>query len=95
MTVYIGHNFPMQAGIPKDQLILSLEPEAASIYCQYLPTTKLAGSEGFVMSKIGTTYMVVDLGGTFYTYRSRSQKVVGDLRHSEKGYFVCEILIFH
>ncbi|XP_076088281.1 heat shock 70 kDa protein 12B-like [Mytilus galloprovincialis] len=50
-----------EAGINPDKLILSLEPEAASILCQYLPITK--SEKGFEMSKIGTEYMVVDLGG--------------------------------
>jgi len=45
-------------------LMLALEPEAASIYCQYLPIDKLQGSSpGFVMTEVGTKYMVVDLGG--------------------------------
>lgn len=53
-----------KAGIPKDTLLLALEPEAASIYCQYLPTEKLTGIEpGFTMSEPGTKYMIVDLGG--------------------------------
>ncbi|CAG2218767.1 unnamed protein product [Mytilus edulis] len=53
-----------KAGIHKDHLSISLEPEAASIYCQHLPTEKLSGAEsGFTMSKEGTKYMIVDLGG--------------------------------
>ncbi|CAC5408537.1 unnamed protein product [Mytilus coruscus] len=53
-----------KAGIQKDHLLISLEPEAASIYCQHLPTEKLSGTEsGFTMSKVGTKYMIVDLGG--------------------------------
>lgn len=56
----------MQAGIPKNCLLISLEPEAASIYCQYLPTEKFSGIEsGFTMTDVGTKYMVVDLGGMF------------------------------
>ncbi|XP_076081761.1 heat shock 70 kDa protein 12A-like isoform X1 [Mytilus galloprovincialis] len=52
------------AGIPKDNLFLALEPETASIFCQYLSTEKLKGSEpGFTMTSEGTEYMVVDLGG--------------------------------
>jgi hypothetical protein len=43
---------------------LSLEPETASIYCQYLPTEKIKGAErGFSMSEEGTQYMIVDNGG--------------------------------
>jgi hypothetical protein len=46
--------------------LIALEPEAASIYCQYLPTEKLKGAErGFSMSEEGTQYMVVDNGGTY------------------------------
>ncbi|CAG2188783.1 unnamed protein product [Mytilus edulis] len=44
-----------KAGIEKDHLLISLEPEAASIYCQHLPTEKLSGVEsGFTMSNAGT-----------------------------------------
>jgi hypothetical protein len=47
-------------------LIIALEPEAASIYCQYLPTEKLKGAKrGFSMSEEGTQYMVVDNGGKY------------------------------
>jgi hypothetical protein len=46
--------------------LIALEPEAASIYCQYLPTEKLKGAErGFSMSEEGTQYMVVDNGGKY------------------------------
>ncbi|XP_076111510.1 heat shock 70 kDa protein 12A-like [Mytilus galloprovincialis] len=52
----------VQAGIPENKLFIALEPEAASIFCQYLPTEKLNGAD-FKMAKPGTKYMVVDLGG--------------------------------
>ncbi|XP_063409591.1 heat shock 70 kDa protein 12B-like [Mytilus trossulus] len=53
-----------KAGIPGDNLLIALEPEAASIYCQYLPTEKLNGAEeGFTMAEVGKKYMIVDLGG--------------------------------
>ncbi|CAC5404260.1 unnamed protein product [Mytilus coruscus] len=54
-----------KAGIPECNLKIALEPEAASIHCQYLPTKKLIGAEkqGFTMTEPGTKYMVVDLGG--------------------------------
>jgi hypothetical protein len=46
--------------------LIALEPEAASIYCQYLPTKKLQGAEsGFSMSEEGTQYMIVDIGGKY------------------------------
>jgi hypothetical protein len=47
-------------------LLIALEPEAASIYCQYLPTEKIKGAErGFSMSEEGTQYLVVDNGGKY------------------------------
>ena len=53
-----------KAGINHDQLCIALEPEAASIHCQYLPTEKLKGaSEGFTMAGTRQKYMVIDLGG--------------------------------
>ena len=56
-----------QAGITPDQLTLALEPEAASIYCQfnqYGDTYDICVSNAFrqlVQEK--RKYMVVDLGG--------------------------------
>ncbi|XP_052074070.1 heat shock 70 kDa protein 12A-like [Mytilus californianus] len=53
-----------QAGIPPNKLLLALEPEAASIYCQYLPTQKLGGANpDIVVAPVGSKYIVVDLGG--------------------------------
>ncbi|XP_045161878.1 heat shock 70 kDa protein 12B-like [Mercenaria mercenaria] len=47
-----------QAGIETKRLKLSFEPEAASIWCQIL-TTEAKES----LSKSGTQYMIIDLGG--------------------------------
>ncbi|XP_063446045.1 heat shock 70 kDa protein 12A-like isoform X1 [Mytilus trossulus] len=52
----------VQAGIPENNLYIALEPEAASIFCQYLPIEHLHGAD-FKMAEAGTQYMVVDLGG--------------------------------
>ncbi|XP_076100918.1 heat shock 70 kDa protein 12A-like [Mytilus galloprovincialis] len=53
-----------KAGIEDSNLFIALEPEAASIHCQYLPTGKLKGAtEGLTMTETGQKYMVVDLGG--------------------------------
>ncbi|VDI11366.1 Hypothetical predicted protein [Mytilus galloprovincialis] len=53
-----------KAGIDDKKLFIALEPEAASIHCQYLPTEKLKGAaEGFSMTETGQKYMVIDLGG--------------------------------
>lgn len=50
----------LKAGINKDNLAIALEPEAASIYCQYLSFAKENTS---YPSLSDTKYMVVDLGG--------------------------------
>ena len=61
--------FLIQAGISGDQLSICLEPEAASLYCQHLPTEKLKDKQGkgaeFAAFGKGTKYMVIDLGGLF------------------------------
>ncbi|XP_071173937.1 heat shock 70 kDa protein 12A-like [Mytilus edulis] len=67
------------AGISDENLLIALEPECASIYCQYqnyLPTERLHGPDGkvkrflvsmksllFSMPESGQKYMVIDLGG--------------------------------
>lgn len=54
--------FPIkQAGLPDKMLQIALEPEAASIYVQYLPIER--DEARLEMTKIGTKYMVVDIGG--------------------------------
>ncbi|KAK3604535.1 hypothetical protein CHS0354_000357 [Potamilus streckersoni] len=55
-----------QAGILSDNLDIALEPEAASLYCQYLPVDKFCTQKGqmhFGATPTGTKYMVLDLGG--------------------------------
>lgn len=54
----------LKAGIRKESLTIALEPEAASIYCQYLKFANedtLSPTLGVV--KPGTKYMLVDFGG--------------------------------
>ncbi|XP_060601655.1 heat shock 70 kDa protein 12B-like [Ruditapes philippinarum] len=53
------------AGILSKHLTIALEPEAASLFCQYLPVEKFSvgGQTKFSDAKPGTTYMIVDLGG--------------------------------
>lgn len=54
----------IQAGISDANLLIALEPEAASIYCQYLPLEKLHGVEERVTTTaVGKKYLVADLGG--------------------------------
>ncbi|XP_071141897.1 heat shock 70 kDa protein 12B-like [Mytilus edulis] len=75
-----------KAGIQKDHLLISLEPEAASIYCQYLPTEKLSGAEsGFKMSKAGTKYMIVDLGGGTVDITVHEKLTGGGLREISRA----------
>lgn len=62
----------LQAGIASpedpDQLILALEPEAASYYCRKLPFSRFKGKNGDdvvkeTLDKEEVPYMVVDNGG--------------------------------
>ena len=63
----------LQAGIASpedpDQLILALEPEAASYYCRKLPLNRFKGNQGDcrvvkeTLDKEKVPYMVVDNGG--------------------------------
>ncbi|XP_063399968.1 heat shock 70 kDa protein 12A-like [Mytilus trossulus] len=51
------------AGIPDNQLIIALEPEAVSIYCQNIPSRDIdIGGDAITVFKEGTQHMVVDLG---------------------------------
>lgn len=57
--------FNFQAGIPSDNLQISLEPEAASIYCQHLPIENLKGAGKRLSATVaGTRCIIADLGGT-------------------------------
>ncbi|XP_076071643.1 heat shock 70 kDa protein 12A-like [Mytilus galloprovincialis] len=53
-----------EAKLPWEQLLIALEPEAASIYCQFLAINKERNlSDGFQITDIGTKYMILDVGG--------------------------------
>lgn len=55
-----------KAGILTEQLTMCLEPEAASLYCQRLPSTKLMESpvtRPFLSFSAGAKFMIIDLGG--------------------------------
>lgn len=55
-----------KAGILTEQLTMCLEPEAAYLYCQRLPSTKLMGSpvtRSFLSFSAGAKFMIIDLGG--------------------------------
>ncbi|XP_052722156.1 heat shock 70 kDa protein 12A-like isoform X2 [Crassostrea angulata] len=54
----------VDAGIKSDQLLIALEPEAASIYCQLMHLESNENKRFFLAGKeIGAKYMVLDLGG--------------------------------
>ena len=52
-----------QAGIHNDNLSLALEPEAASLFCKYLPVERITGGDGISCFKPGSRYLVLDAGG--------------------------------
>ncbi|XP_062619390.1 heat shock 70 kDa protein 12B-like [Saccostrea cucullata] len=53
----------VEAGIRNDSLVLALEPEAASVYCQRVPLENLKHGTGKTISVPGTRYLVADIGG--------------------------------
>ena len=57
-------------------LIIALEPEAASLYCRTLAMEKFMGmghASGKMSIKAGETYIIVDCGGMFcFALRSTS-----------------------
>lgn len=53
-----------QAGIGSKNLTIALEPEAVSMYCQYIRFSKEDASYASLdVLESGTKYMLVDLGG--------------------------------
>ncbi|XP_060080790.1 heat shock 70 kDa protein 12A-like [Ylistrum balloti] len=55
----------IKTGIDEDKLLLALEPEAAALYCRYLPTTRGGKDENDILGFLnqGGRYMIVDMGG--------------------------------
>lgn len=59
-----------------DRLSIALEPEAAALYCRFLPVEKLTGSsQGEEISQLktfspGAQYLIVDLGGKLHFYKN-------------------------
>ncbi|XP_053402708.1 heat shock 70 kDa protein 12B-like [Mercenaria mercenaria] len=53
-----------RAGIKDNRLTISLEPESASLCCQFLPVDRFSvgGVAQFALAVPGTVYMLVDLG---------------------------------
>ena len=48
-------------------MTIALEPEAASVYCRYLPLEATNQEQSSAISdfQVGTKYMVIDAGGEF------------------------------
>ncbi|XP_052793109.1 heat shock 70 kDa protein 12B-like [Mya arenaria] len=76
-----------KAGIEGGQLSIALEPEAASLYCQLIPTNKIHGSEGakFAVASPGTKYMVIDLGGGTADITVHQRQADGGLKELHKA----------
>ena len=55
----------LQAGIPGSQLMLALEPEAASIFCKHIPSERMVtgGKSCLDAFSPGTKYLILDAGG--------------------------------
>ena len=54
------YHISIQAGIPKQKLVIALEPECAAVYCKSSPEMNRLNVD---MNKAGLKYMVVDNGG--------------------------------
>lgn len=76
-----------KADIDGSQLSIALEPEAASLYCQMIPTDKIHGSEGakFAVASPGTKYMVIDLGGGTADITVHERQADGGLKELHKA----------
>lgn len=71
------------AGIQDEMVLIALEPEAASIFVQYLPMER--NTNGFGMTKEGTKYMVVDIGGGTADITVHEKVKGGKLRELHKA----------
>lgn len=58
-----------------EQLIIALEPEAAAIFCQERNMSDFQAETGSrsvdgILSQPNTHYIVVDIGGEFFRYKT-------------------------
>ncbi|XP_053389262.1 heat shock 70 kDa protein 12A-like [Mercenaria mercenaria] len=76
-----------KADIDGGQLSIALEPEAASLFCQMIPTDKIHGSDGakFAVASPGTKYMVIDLGGGTADITVHERQPDGGLKELHKA----------
>ncbi|WAR11815.1 HS12B-like protein, partial [Mya arenaria] len=68
------------AGLDNDRIKLALEPEAASIWCQQIKTSLKTD-----LSKTGSQYMVVDLGGGTADITVHEKNIDGTLKEIHKA----------
>ncbi|XP_069131333.1 heat shock 70 kDa protein 12B-like [Argopecten irradians] len=73
----------VQAGLPSNQMQLSLEPEAASLFCKHIPVN--VKSDKFMEFKSGYRYMVLDAGGGTVDITVHEVKPGGTLRELYKA----------
>ncbi|XP_061183641.1 heat shock 70 kDa protein 12A-like [Saccostrea echinata] len=75
-----------EAGINRVQLMIALEPEAASLFCKYLPIEKLQGAEGGISAfKPGSRYLVLDAGGGTVDITVHEVQFNGTLKELDKA----------
>ncbi|XP_060589195.1 heat shock 70 kDa protein 12A-like [Ruditapes philippinarum] len=74
-----------QAGIPGSKLKIALEPEAASLYCRYLPVQKGHEQNSLASFEPGTKYIVLDAGGGTIDITVHQVIVDGKLRELHKA----------
>ncbi|XP_063414094.1 heat shock 70 kDa protein 12A-like [Mytilus trossulus] len=73
----------VKGGIPDRSIILALEPEAASIYCKYLPVDRTLSSGGRSTLDAfapGTQYLLLDAGGGTVDITVQEIKDDGDIK---------------
>lgn len=60
--------YPIKAGIKSENLIIALEPEAASMYCRKMPLylSEKSDKDGIDIFSPGNQYLVLDAGGMPY-----------------------------
>lgn len=75
-----------RAGITSN-LLIALEPEAASIYCKHLPVNKRAGNSKVNLDSfsVGTKYLVLDAGGGTIDITVQEVQAGGRLREVYKA----------
>ncbi|XP_060551251.1 heat shock 70 kDa protein 12B-like [Ruditapes philippinarum] len=74
-----------QVGIQGSKLKIALEPEAASLYCRYLPVQKGHEDKSLASFEPGTKYIVLDAGGGTIDITVHQVIVDGKLRELHKA----------